>query len=88
MHSKRKIAIKVGPVNNIQIFINRYNQEKESAFNEIIDNDEQLQKILKDLNADWLYSKDKYEQIDILSYPGFTSMQKVELFFADHSTST
>jgi hypothetical protein len=88
LHSKRKIAIKVGPVNNIQIFINRYNQEKESAFNEIIDNDEQLQKILKDLNADWLYSKDKYEQIDILSYPGFTSMQKVELFFADHSTST
>jgi hypothetical protein len=75
-------------VNNIQVFVNRYNQEKESAFNEIIDNDEQIQKILKDLNADWLYSKDKYEQVDILSYPGFTSMQKVELFFADHSTST
>jgi hypothetical protein len=77
----------VGPVNNIQIFINMYNQEKESTINEIIDNDEQLQKILKDLNADWLYTKDKYEEVDIACYPGFTSMQKVELFFADHSTS-
>jgi hypothetical protein len=64
-----------------------YNQEKESTINEIIDNDEQLQKILKDLNADWLYTKDKYEEVDIACYPGFTSMQKVELFFADHSTS-
>jgi hypothetical protein len=54
-------------------------------------NDSQCFKEFKTNQSDdefnWLHIKDKYTAIDINNYPGFTQIQKYELFLAHFSTA-
>ena len=79
----KKIGIKLGPVNEIQLYVNQYNCTDEKN----IEIDQSLKSLLGDSSANWLFIKDNFAPVDIESYPGFTKIQKFELFLAHYSTS-
>jgi mediator of RNA polymerase II transcription subunit 17 len=82
----KKIGIRVGPVNRMEFYVNQFNNSTETeAINKVLDSDENLKNLLGDLNAEWIYIKDNYTKVDIDTYPGFTAIQKFELFLAHYS---
>ena len=83
----RKIGIRVGPVNNIELYVNQYNKPTDEVINKAMANDSNLKNLLGEINTEWIYIKDNYEKIDLGSYPGTTKIQKFELFLAQYSTS-
>jgi hypothetical protein len=72
----------VGPVNKMEFYLNQFNSSVED--DAVVNSD--LKNLLCDLNAEWIYSKDKYVQVDIEFFPGNTLVQKFELFLAYYST--
>ncbi len=77
--------MRIGPVNEIKLYVNQYNLNSEES-NSHIDVDQSLKNLLGNLNANWLTIKDNFTPVDIDNYPGFTKIQKFELFLAHHST--
>lgn len=70
-------------MNDIQVYLNQYNVKISPATNV----DQQLKGLFGDLSVDWIFVKDNFTLINIDSYPGFTKMQKFELFLAHYSTN-
>ena len=77
----RKIGIKVGPVNRIELYVNQNNPSNDEA-----NMDVSLKNMLGDSNLDWIFTKDNFVKIDIDSYPALTKLQKYELALAHYST--
>lgn len=77
---KKKIAVKVPTVNQIEIYVFQYNT---NTMNEYKDDE-----LTDDAGTDeWVYIKENYVKVDIEDYPGFTQIQKYELFLAHFSTN-
>ena len=94
----KKIAIKLGPVNRIEVYVKKFNNSNEMTTNGGISapancNDTNTNDVFDDLgdnddgciNLEWLAAvKKTFSKIDINdSYPGRTLMAKFELFLAD-----
>jgi hypothetical protein len=77
--------LRIGPVNEIKTFVNQYNLNPDENATQV-DIDQSLKNLLGNLNANWLTIKDNFTPVDIESYPGFTKIQKFELFLAHYST--
>jgi len=67
----------------MELYVNQFNRS-EAPFTDA--NSVNLKNLLSDINAEWIFSKDKYAQIEIDSFPGYTLVQKFELFLAHYST--
>ena len=78
----------MGPVNKIELYVIQFNNSvnESEAVSNALNTNPNLKSLLGDLNAEWIYIKDNYIKIDILSYPGFTNIQKFELFLAHYSS--
>lgn len=48
--------------------------------------DQNLKSLFGDMSVDWIFVKDNFNEIHLDSYPGFSLMQKFELFLAHFST--
>jgi hypothetical protein len=87
MNSK-KIAIKLGPVNKIEIFLKKYNTN-EGNLRETTSNGHECGEDSGEdnimINLEWLVAIQKsYSKVDIYdAYPGRTLISKFELFLAD-----
>ena len=75
---KRKIAIKVATVNEIDLHVFQYD-DKDTKHVEPYS-------VENSSFEDWVYIKENYVPVDLTSYPGFTKIQKYELFLAHFST--
>lgn len=87
MNSK-KIAIKLGPVNKIEIFLKKYNTNEgnlREATSNGHDSGEDSGEDNIMINLEWLVAIQKsYSKVDIYdAYPGRTLISKFELFLAD-----
>ena len=74
----------MGPVNKMEFYVNQFNRILHNEDQDVPNDD--LKNLLSDLNAEWIYSKDKYAKIDIELFPGNTLIQKFELFLAHYSS--
>jgi hypothetical protein len=79
----KKIGIRLGPVNHIELYVNQYGSGADGNNVQIGEN---LKNLLGDLSANWLMIKDNFILVDLDTYPGFTKLQKFELFLAHYST--
>lgn len=73
---KKKIAVRIPSVNQFELYIYQYGSVEENA-----------KKDQHADNTDWTYIKENYRQVDIEWFPGFTQIQKFELFLGYVSTS-
>jgi hypothetical protein len=71
-------------VNDLQLFVNQYAFAEQTADS---DTGADLRSLIGDLNVNWLTLKDKFKPVDVNAYPGFTKIQKFELFLANYSTA-
>ena len=70
----------------MELYVNQFNSSSDDvAISKVLERDANLKNILGDLNAEWIYNKDNYSQIDVESYPGNTLIEKFELFLAHYS---
>lgn len=74
---KKKIAVRIPSVNQIELYVFQYNSMKP----------EETNRNLAGSTVDWVYIKENYTPVDINFYPGFTQIQKYELFLGHFSTS-
>lgn len=69
---KKKLAVKIASVNQIELYVLQY---------ETKNNPEEANS-----GIDWTYIKENYSRVELDSYPGFTQIQKYELFLGHFST--
>ena len=82
----RKIGIKVGPVNKVEVYVNQYVKKTNDLIEPLLRTNASLSNFTN-LNIDWICIKDTYASVDLNAYPGSTTIQKFELLLADFSTS-
>ena len=72
--------MKVPSVNQIELYVFQYSA---NTLNDYKEDD-----LADDAGSDeWVYIKENYVKVDIDDYPGFTQIQKFELFLAHFSTN-
>ena len=65
-------------MNKIELFVFQYEASRP---------EDEASRRAAEIGLDWVHIEENYAAVDVDSYPGFTQIQKYELFLAHFSTS-